>query len=181
MKIVVAPEPVLSQKAKPFIFKKNDQELKSLLKEMEIALLSATDPKGVGLAAPQIGKSVSVFIAKPTEKSKIKVFINPLVVERKQSKAKVRKTKYKKLEGCLSLPNIWGEVKRPQSIKIEYLDEKGIKREQIFNGFMSVIVQHEIDHLEGILFPKRVFEQKGKLYKSYKNEQNEDEFEELEI
>lgn len=176
--IVVAPSVVLSQKAKPYLFKKGD-DLKDLLREMEKALLSASDPKGVGLAAPQIGKSIAIFITKPTEKSKIKVFINPLLVERAQTKTKKKPTKYKKLEGCLSLPTIWGEVKRPDIVKIEYQDQNGNKKEETFRGFMSTIVQHEIDHLEGTLFPKRVLEQKGKLYKSYKNTEGQDEFEEL--
>jgi Glu-tRNA(Gln) amidotransferase subunit E-like FAD-binding protein len=94
-------------------------------------------------------------------------------------------TKYKihntKLEGCLSLPNIWGEIARKPSITLSYLDKKGKNHTKTFKGLFSVIIQHEVDHLNGILFPKKVLEQKGKLYKSHKNEKGEDVFEKIEI
>ena len=79
IKIITAPSEVLSQKARPV--KKID---KKLIGEMKQALLLAKDPEGVGLAAPQVGESISIFIIKPTPKSPIKVFINPKkVVEEK--------------------------------------------------------------------------------------------------
>lgn len=185
--IVVAPNEILGKVVLPFDFGKNGGALPVLLKKMEKALLSASDPKGVGLAAPQIGKSVRIFIAKPTEKSKTQVFINPEVLVtgegRKLSRAKSASggKRIKKLEGCLSLPDIWGEVLRAPSVTISFHDEKGKKITRKFKGFMATIVQHEVDHLDGILFPKRVLEQKGKLYKSHKDEKGQDEFEELEI
>jgi peptide deformylase len=180
-KIVSAPNSVLSTKAKEFDFSKNKKTLDQLLMEMEEALLSASDPKGVGLAAPQIGKSIAVFITKPTDKAKIVAFFNPEIVEQDKLEQKDPKKKIKKLEGCLSLPNIWGEVKRSPSVTLSYQDKSGKKRTKKFTGFMATIVQHETDHLNGILFPKHVLEQKGKLYKSYKNEEGQDEFEELPI
>lgn len=179
--IVTAPNQVLSQTAKFFVFQKDDKTLPILLSQMEEALLSASDPKGVGLAAPQIGKSVYIFIAKPTEKSPMTVYINPKIVESTKPEANQTPKKVKKLEGCLSLPNIWGEVKRSPVVTLSYLDEKGNEKTKKFTGFMATIVQHEVDHLEGILFPRRVLEQKGKLYKSSKNEKGEDEFDELNI
>lgn len=180
-KIISAPDPVLSQKAPEFIFKKGDNSLTLLLKQMEEALLSASDPKGVGLAAPQIGKSVAVFITKPTDKSPISVFLNPVIVESSEIQKKAPKKRVKKLEGCLSLPNIWGEVLRSSDVTLSYQDKNGKRKTKKFTGFMATIVQHETDHLNGILFPKHVIEQKGKLYKSYKNEDGEDEFEEIGI
>lgn len=185
LKIVNAPNTVLSQQAKPYIFKKGDKYLASLLKDMEEALLSAKDPKGVGLAAPQVGKSLSIFIAKPTAKSKILVFINPQIIEYEQTPSQKQAVKsqkrVKKLEGCLSLPSIWGEVLRSPNITLKYQTVSGKIHTKSFTGFMATIIQHEVDHLEGILFPRRVIEQKGKLYKSYKNEKNQDEFEEIEL
>lgn len=180
-KIVFAPNSVLSKTAPVYVFKKNDKFLPDFLKKMEDALLTASDPKGVGLAAPQIGKSLAIFITKPTEKSKISIFINPHVIESVEPKAKTKKRKVKKLEGCLSLPNIWGEVLRSPIVTLEYQTRTGKKQTKKFTGFMSTIVQHEVDHLNGNLFPKRVLEQKGKLYKSFKNEKGQDEFEELSI
>ena len=179
-KIVVAPVEVLGKRSKEFDFAKNKKNLSGLLKEMKEALLSASDPKGVGLAAPQIGKSVAIFMSKPTDKSPISVFINTVVLEADELEKK-KKKRVKKLEGCLSLPNIWGEVLRSPSVKISYFDKDGKVIIKKFTGFMATIIQHETDHLNGILFPKHVLEQKGKLYKSYKNEKNEDEFEELQI
>lgn len=162
------------------------------------ALLSAKDPVGVGLAAPQVGKSLQIFIAKPTLKSPIQVFVNPKIIEKTETecltndsgrlqklnkdseKSKATK-KETKLEGCLSLPNIWGEVKREPKITISYLDGKGNLSTRKFSGFLATVIQHEIDHLQGILFPKRVLEQKGILYKSSKNEKGQDIFEEIEV
>lgn len=87
-RIISAPNPVLSKKAPDFIFGKNNSGLDLLLKEMKVALLSASDPKGVGLAAPQIGKSIAVFITKPTEKSKITEFINPVILNAEKAPEK---------------------------------------------------------------------------------------------
>lgn len=179
-KIISAPAAVLSQTARPFDFEKDNISL--LLANMENALLSAEDPKGVGLAAPQIAEGIKVFITKPTDKSKIQVFINPQIVESEPSqKSGVRSKKLRKLEGCLSLPAIWGEVLRAPTVILSYQTENGKTRTKKFTGFMATIIQHEVDHLNGILFPKRVLEQHGQLYKSTKNEKGEDEFEELNI
>ncbi len=185
--IITAPNPVLSKRAKKVA--KVNNEVINLIKEMEEALLSAKDPEGVGLAAPQIGKSLSIFIIKPTPKSPIGVFINPHILAELDEPAPKKKTRLPagrksdsaRLEGCLSLPTIWGEVKRSPSIVLSYLDERGRKHEKIFKGFVATIIQHENDHLKGSLFTERVLKQGGALYKSHKNEKGQDEFEELEI
>lgn len=180
-KIISAPNSVLSQKAQEFVFGRDAKILPPLLEKMEEALLSASDPKGVGLAAPQIGESIAVFMTKPTEKSRISVFINPVIVESDDVQKRDPKKRVKKLEGCLSLPDIWGEVLRSPTVTLSYQDKNGKKIIKKFTGFMATIVQHETDHLNGILFPKHVLEQKGKLYKSHKDEKGQDEFEELSI
>lgn len=192
--IVKAPNPALSQKAKPVPIKsgpvgKIDITIISLINEMKNTLSQTKDPEGVGLAAPQVGESLRIFIAKPTPKSSNFVFINPKVIahpdpaeEQKQPSKQKKKRKSKaKLEGCLSLINIWGVVKRSPKVKVGYLDENGKKRYRVFTGFLATIIQHEDDHLNGILFPKRVLEQKGKLYKSHKNEKGQTVFEEIEL
>ncbi|MDO8621382.1 MAG: peptide deformylase [Candidatus Levybacteria bacterium] len=181
LNIITAPNPVLSQSAKQ-IPEVNLNILK-LIEEMEETLLTAKDPQGVGLAAPQIDKSLQIFLAKPTPKSSTLVFINPKIVS--SINAPIQNTKYKiqntKLEGCLSLPNIWGEVNRLPQITLSYMDTRGASHKRTFKGFIATIIQHETDHLNGILFPKRVLEQKGKLYKSRKNKKGEDVFEEIEL
>lgn len=182
LEIVKAPNSVLSQKAKNIA--KVDKSVLRLIKDMEESLEAATDPIGVGLAAPQVGKPIRLFIAKPTLKSKILVFINPVIVK-KQDKISndlaEKPNQQKKLEGCLSLLNIWGEVKRFDNIWLSYLDENSRKHHKKYSGFLATIIQHEIDHLDGILFPKRVLEQKGTLYKSEKDEKGDEVFEEINL
>jgi peptide deformylase len=195
--IVKAPNPVLSQKAKPIA--KVDKAVLNLIQEMEQALDAASDPVGVGLAAPQVGKSLDIFVIKPHPKSKLQAFINPEIIKldgrgdttgkneaglssEALAKEEPRKSDgAKKLEGCLSLVNIWGEVERTDNVLLEYTDETGKRHKKKFSGFVATIIQHEVDHLNGILFPKRVLEQKGTLYQSSKNAKGEDEFEELKI
>lgn len=179
LEIVKAPSPILSKKADPV--KKIDKSILRLISDMEEALYTAKDPIGVGLAAPQVGKSLQIFIIKPSPKSKTYVFINPKITKKISSKENKRQAKTKKLEGCLSLINIWGEVARYREVFVTFQDETGKLHKKKFSGFLSTIVQHEIDHLNGVLFPKKVLEQKGTLYKSEKDENGEDVFDELKI
>lgn len=186
LKIVQAPNPVLSQIAKPIT--KFDASLQTLIKDMTKTLLGAHDPEGVGLAAPQVGKSLQLFIVKESRNAPLRVFINPKVTILSTPKPKKTKATKKKadkedvkLEGCLSLKDIWGIVKRDQKVEVEYLDEQGKKHLEVFTDFLATIMQHEYDHLQGTLFPKRVLEQKGTLYKSVINKKNEMEFEEVSL
>lgn len=182
--IIHAPHPVLSKKAKPI--EKIDASIKRLIEEMTETLANAKDPEGVGLAAPQVGKSLRLFIVKESKSAPLRVFINPeikVINSEKTTKSKQtqKKSKEVKLEGCLSLRDIWGVVKRHNKIEVSYLDEKGEKHTEIFSGFLATIIQHEQDHLEGILFPQRVLEQNGTLYKSKINEKGEMEFHEISV
>jgi len=179
LRIVTAPNPALSIKAKPVT--KVDSTILQLIKQMEEALDAATDPIGVGLAAPQVNKSLAIFVIKPSPKAKLQAFINPKITKIEKQTVGKTKGKTKKLEGCLSLVNIWGEVERARAVWLDYLDIEGKPHHKKFNGFIATIIQHEVDHLNGILFPKRVLEQKGTLYESKKNEKGEDIFEELTI
>lgn len=179
LEIVKAPNPILSRKAKPV--GKLDKAIIRLIEEMKAALDSAKDPIGVGLAAPQIGKGLNLFITKPSLKSGVLVFINPKIIHKSAPGKGESEEHLRKLEGCLSLPNIWGDVKRFPDITVTYLDGTGRLHKRKFTGFMATIIQHEIDHLNGVLFPKRVLEQGGTLYKSEKDEKGEDVFEELKI
>lgn len=188
LKIVQAPNDVLSSKARPV--KEIDKQIKHLLKEMEQSLAAAHDPEGVGLAAPQVGKSLQIFLIKQSPKSPLLTFINPEVVsffdenEEEKPASSGKKTKKEKgvqLEGCLSLQDVWGVVKRHYGVELSYTDEHGDKHTKKFHGFLATIVQHEFDHLQGILFPKRVIEQENKLYHSRKNAKGETEFEEISL
>ncbi len=191
LKIVQAPDSVLSLPAKPII--KIDKTIQQLIREMKETLVNAKDPEGVGLAAPQVGKSIQLFIVRQTPRSEILIFINPqiekflkenLPEEKEVSLPADRRDKSEKkvqLEGCLSLFSIWGVVKRHPEVILSYQDETGQKHKRKFTGFIATIIQHEYDHLRGTLFPKRVLEQKNQLYKSIKNSEGETEFEEIKL
>ena len=187
LKIIQAPNKVLSEKAKTI--GKIDKEILTLTKEMEESLIIAKDPEGVGLAAPQVGKSLQLFLVKQTPRSPTLIFINPkiesFIDNIRENPLSIsdnpEKEKGVQLEGCLSLYNIWGVVKRHPGVIVSFIDEKGEKHKKKFEGFLATIIQHEYDHLQGILFPKRVLEQNNKLYKSSRDEKGESVFDEIEL
>lgn len=187
--IVCAPNSVLTRLAQTVTL--FDKRLEALIGEMETALLGTKNPKGVGLAAPQIGLSLRVFITRPKEESPTRIFINPEIITRsddqtdgvpgrdpaKQDLAPPEN----KLEGCLSIPKIWGKVKRAKTLSLRYQDKKGNIHKEKFSGFIATIIQHETDHINGILFTQRVLEQKGKLYQIGKDEEGKEVLEEMTI
>jgi len=154
LELIKAPDPKLRVKTKPV--KKTSASLLQILKEMVKLTKTFQDPEGVGLASTQIGLNERFFVAKDNEN--FIMVINPKII----SSSKQTKTYF---EGCLSTPNIWGEVKRHLRINVSYLDEKGITKTIILKGLLAHIFQHEIDHLNGILFQDRVLAQKGSFYK----------------
>lgn len=175
--IVVVPNTVLSTPAKRIVV--FDKKLLSLLDDMKRALLSTKNPKGVGLASPQIGEPYQIFLTKPNEKSDIRVCINPEIIKRSDEETDGIPERENKLEGCLSIPKIWGKVKRARTLTLCYQDEKGEKHEENFEGFLATIIQHETDHVNGILFTQRVLEQKQKLYQSVKDKEDKEVLEEI--
>jgi peptide deformylase len=96
----------------------------------------------------------------------VRVLINPLYLEKSKTTVAGIPGGENKLEGCLSIPGIWGIVTRHEWVKVRYINESGKTEETAFADFEAIIVQHEMDHLDGILFTRRVVEQKGKLYKT---------------
>jgi peptide deformylase len=112
---------------------------------------------GIGLAAPQVNRSIRLFIVDGTPYAdKIpetadfkKIFINPYILSTKGSDVVID-------EGCLSIPNIREDVTRKDEITIEYYDEKWELKEETYTGFPARVIQHEYDHLEGILFVERI-------------------------
>lgn len=162
-KIVDVKNPVLRQKA--LMVKKIDKRIHDLIADMEETLVAQRDPEGVGLAAPQVGKSLQIFIA--MYNGKTKVFMNPKIISISEDEAGVHKTKKGKsvLEGCLSLPHYYGPIARSKKLMLEYLDIDGTRKKEFFKGFMAHIIQHEVDHLNGVLFVDRILEQKAPLYK----------------
>lgn len=169
--IVKTPNPILRQVAKPV--GKIDKKILKLVADMVSTLKAQKDPPGVGLAAPQVGISLRVFVMKPTAKSTPMVVINPEELRRDKDKEKDKgegpKRKAKFLEGCLSLPSFYSNVQRAPSVTLKFttivLDNAINVREttRTFTGFQAQIVQHELDHLNGKLFVDHVLEQKRKL------------------
>lgn len=177
LKIVTVPNPVLTSPTKSVI--EIDNKIKKIVSDMEKVLIAQDDPPGVGLAANQVGLDLSIFIIKPTTKSSIRTFINPKILKFKilnlksqiNPKSKIKKSKKKvKLEGCLSIPRIWGPVKRADRIFLNYQDLAGKKYLKWFTGFEAIIIQHEVDHLNGVVFTQRSVEQKGQIYREEKDE-----------
>lgn len=163
--ILASTDKRLRIKSKPVT--KIDKKILSIIKDLKDTLNAQKDPEGIGLAAPQISKNVKVFIIKPDKV--MKVIINPEVLDISEDPIDVGSEKQNPsrkniMEGCLSLPHYYGPIKRARKIKIRYLNEKGELKIETFKGLEAQIVQHEIDHLNGILFIDRLLEQKKPLY-----------------
>ncbi len=120
-------------------------EIKTLVKDMfETMILN----KGVGLSANQVGYPISLVVFSDIDHEKRYVLINPKVI-------KTSKTQCKMEEACLSVPGLWGEVIRPEKIVIEAKNLDGKKIKYKFDDVLARIVQHELDHLNGVLFTQK--------------------------
>ncbi len=171
LSIVTAPALVLTTPTKPITT--IDKSVKKLIREMEETLLAQTDPEGVGLAATQVGRPVSLFIIKKNTESPTRVFINPKIegtLPAVKPTAQDQKKALNRMEGCLSIPHIWAPLIRPQAVTLSYLTPDGQAHQERFEGFDAVIVQHEVDHLNGILFTSRCLEHKVQLYEEHGGE-----------
>lgn len=141
-----------------------------LEKFIEDMFYTMDEADGVGLAAPQVGRSIRLFTVDsnafvemdPDCSGFRKVFINAHILERWGEDVN-------RNEGCLSVPGIHEDVKRKDHIRIAYLDEKGQAHEEEYSGIKAWIIQHEYDHLEGILFTDYLSALKKRLLKSKLN------------
>jgi len=141
--IITAPDPRLKKKAKPV--DKVDDEILQLMDDM---LETMYDAPGIGLAAPQVGvlKRVIVLdISKEGEEKQSLCLANPEVIWESDD---IRTYE----EGCLSVPEQYAEVKRPAQIKVRFIDRENEIREMEANELLATCIQHEIDHLDGVLF-----------------------------
>lgn len=178
LKIITVPDPLLRKKSENI--KKIDKEILSLIKQLTETATKKEGTKGVGLSAVQVGIPKRIFIAYSDKSRKFLAFINPKIVW--YSKRKMLGIPHKnKLEGCLSVPNIWGLVKRHQVIKMRYQTPSGQIITRKFKGFMGIVCQHEYDHLEGILFTDRILEQKGKVFELKQDKEGREELEEIKL
>ena len=141
--ILIAPDPRLKAVSAPV--EKVDAEIRKLAEDMADSMYAA---EGIGLAAVQIGVAKRVIVMDLDQKDGKKdwrVFINPKITWASEEMATFE-------EGCLSVPEIWDDVERPARIKAEYLDLDGKKVEIEADGMLATCLQHEMDHLEGVLF-----------------------------
>ncbi|CAN5199564.1 peptide deformylase [soil metagenome] len=147
--IVMYGDPVLRKRAKEI--EKTTIDIKAFVQDMFDTMYAA---HGIGLAAPQIGKGIRVFVVDGTSLDDLededmtgfkKVFINPELLEETGDEWEFE-------EGCLSIPNIRENVYRPENLKIRYRDEDWNLKEEGYDGMKARIIQHEYDHLDGKMF-----------------------------
>ena len=128
---------------------------------------------GIGLAAPQVGvkKRIVIVDLKENNKSSPVIFINPVIIKESRERAVNE-------EGCLSIPGYYAEVERAKEVDVEWYDLEGEKVTKTFSGLFSICIQHEIDHLDGILFidylsrlKRRRANEKVKKFQKKKNEE----------
>ena len=142
-KIITIPDPILRKISEPV--KLIDKEIKKLSEDM---LETMYEAPGIGLAAVQVGvlkRVIVIDLSKKDEKKNPLCIINPELTFKSDDLVSYE-------EGCLSIPNQFAEVKRPNNCNIKYLDIKGNKKELKAEGLLATCIQHEIDHLNGILF-----------------------------
>ncbi|MBL7789987.1 MAG: peptide deformylase [Chitinophagales bacterium] len=158
-------QPVLKKKANPVEL--DGSKLKPIISDMFETMYHC---KGVGLAAPQVGLSIRLFIIDSSkvnddderkdksEEGLREVFINAEMIEENGGLHSLE-------EGCLSIPNIYGHVEREKAIKIRYYDAQLELNEKVFTGFTARVIQHEYDHIEGILFIEKLKPLKKQMIK----------------
>ena len=142
-KIVIEPDPILRKKSLPV--EKVDMEVKKLLDDMLETMYAAP---GIGLAAVQVGilkQLIVIDLSKDGEKKNPLFFINPKIT------FKTKNTSVHE-EGCLSLPGYFAEIERPAECELDFIDYHGKKRSLKATGLLATCIQHEIDHLNGVLF-----------------------------
>jgi peptide deformylase len=142
-KILTEPNKLLRQVSKP-VEKVGDEE-RTLMNDMLDTMYAAP---GIGLAAIQIGvpkRIIVMDISRDENKKEPRYFVNPIIKSKNKEKAKYE-------EGCLSVPDQFAEIERPNTCEVEYLDYDGKKKLLKADGLLATCIQHEIDHLEGILF-----------------------------
>ncbi len=160
--VYVYGSPVLKKVAEPI--STLDSELKVLIADMFETMYNA---EGVGLAAPQVGKSIRLIVMDaspfeeddPASKDFKRALINPEFVEFSEEQCSFS-------EGCLSLPKLYMDIKRPAKVRIKYLDENFEAHDEWWEGMPARIIQHEVDHLDGILFVDHLAPIRKKLMNS---------------
>jgi peptide deformylase len=141
--ILTVPDPVLKQVSKPV--EVVDDALRALMDDM---LETMYDAPGIGLAAIQVGVAKQVIVmdlARENEEKEPRFFVNPQILSSNDELVEGE-------EGCLSVPDIFDVIERPSKVRLRYLDYNGVQVEEEAEGLYGVCIQHEMDHLKGVLF-----------------------------
>lgn len=146
--ILVAPDPRLKQKSAPVEGPVTDEH-RRLMDDMLETMYAAP---GIGLAAIQVGVPLRIIVmdlAREGEPPAPRYFVNPEILTRAETTKPYE-------EGCLSVPDVYEEVQRPETVRLRYMDYNGKPIEEDADGLYAVCIQHEMDHLEGVLFIDRI-------------------------
>ena len=140
--IIETPDPRLRVKSKPV--EKVDDALRRFMDDM---LETMYDAPGIGLAAIQVGEPIRVLVIdlQENDQKQPRYFVNPEILWASEELSSYA-------EGCLSVPDVYGDVERPARIRVRYLDYNVEQHEEELDGLMATCLQHEMDHLEGVLF-----------------------------
>lgn len=141
--LILLPDPLLREQSKPI--ERIDDGVRNFARDM---LDTMYDAPGIGLAAIQVGEPIRMLVidlAKEGEEPAPRIVINPEIVTSSDDRAIYE-------EGCLSIPDYYAEVERPATVRVKYLDEHGKQQEVEADGLLATCLQHEIDHLNGVLF-----------------------------
>ncbi len=144
-----------------------DQSVSQVVTDLTDTMEAQTDPVGLGLSAPQIGIFKRIFVARI--RNKIKSFVNPVILKFSKNEANI-------MEGCFSVPDLYGHVIRPAEIDVKSQNIHGKTQQTHYKGMASRIIQHELDHLDGILFIDHIHDQNGKVFKVKKDKKGKETF-----
>lgn len=146
--IISVPHKIL--RAKSVAINQITPDVQSKVIDLIDTIVNAHDPEGVGLSFPQIGYSLRGFVT--YLEKKVKIYLNPVILDMSEEKTLGGTPERPTLEGCLSIPWLYGPVWRAKKIKVQALDEHGVEFTKTLTSFPARLFQHEYDHLEGVLF-----------------------------
>jgi peptide deformylase len=176
--ILTVPNPVL--RTKSVALAQTTKGLEAHLQNLGETLEKKRNPKGVGLSSPQIGKNWRSFTTllpdsannegggrplSPEEPTHLAIYLNPEILETSKTRTFGPDENDPILEGCLSIPGLYGPVPRWNWVRLQWLTPAFQKQEKIFYGFFARVIQHEFDHLEGILFTDYIKQLDLPIYK----------------
>lgn len=158
--ILTVPHDILRRKSTKI--ERITPDLQGKIKDLVDTMIAAHEPEGVGLSFPQIGHNLRGFVT--YLEKRVKVYLNPIIIDQSEEMTLGGTPDRPTLEGCLSIPWLYGPVYRPKKIKIQAIDEHGVPFTKILTSFPARLFLHEYDHLEGIFFTDYTLKDNLPLY-----------------